>query len=643
MGHMKLIHRFVIVALLLAFSIPSVSARSFAVLEKEGQASWYGAYLLLTEGGGENLATLRKGLTVEVIHKGQRRVKVRLVEFPDAKRVIVHKRGWPGDGVREGWVSSKFLRFLPDETEEVTADGAGLMQGLNVVEHIEESVDDSNVSELNQDQQGETDDLASQGPHMGEIGSTPGDEPWREELENVYYVLPDAAGTDGAQWLNLAKHRSLSAYTKKRGWRKVTNNIDVFIRKDIAAVGRPKTRIVRVNSTEFAHVFKVLAEGYLPEPGWKQNELYEVEQMAPRPCNVVGFCIISHGSTDGPMFGSGARKRKQLKVYTWVKDFERGIEGLRNRMVEGARVSFFACNTGSCQYYRNHPSVAHFFAALHKERNVVVRGKLGIGSPNAPASAYALFGVDDDGAVTRLTPKKKEYAFYVPVEDFKKRDSPRRWVYDTFEVHVEDAAERQELLDYYKERGISAKESSSTITVKAKKIGKVTRGSKKDPLLKSMVQFMAENPKKKLQPSTSGSSTSGSSIRKSWKSYLQRALIFLRIVDKPPEPPEVVVPPEPQPMSAQELARRAMPTLEKFLDDSKLASIIEVVKRENGGTMDLDDFRIWFRIYFHEYRDKNDRVSIARRACLCRDEFVSTKVFSVKTGYAMIRSDWTEH
>ena len=569
-------------------------AAEMAILEKANAPNWYGAYLLPTEQGGDNLATLRKGLEVEVVHKGERRYKVR-VPWP-SNQVVVHKSGWPGSDAAEGWVSPRFLKLKPapvvQEPQETEGDdeesSGGFFSGLNI---FGSSDDDNDVAPSSTTSVAEEtpSEPESTEPQLGPEGSTPGAEAWRDELPNVYYVFPDM-GKDGSFFSVLAKgDRNLSAYNNNRR-QQYKNHITAMINDDIAKVGRPDTKIVRVEVNDYRTVFRTLSQGLIPPGAIERRKLYKEDELVAKPCNIVGFCAITHASTDGPVFGNKPA-RKQLIGSYFAADASswKGLNTLNHRLVRNGRISFFGCNTGSCQYYRDHSSIAHILAAYYARKNVVVRGKKGIGSPNVKPSCYAIFGLDENDVPRRLSPEKKEYRFYVPLKNYEDENSGRKWVYDAVSVPFSSDEERDAITAYYRERGIRVKVEGNKLVADAPKIAGVTRDSKKDKFLLEIVRALGED--RELN----------------WR---QKIADFFGALDDSESVAKV---------------RAMQPFLEKIIDDSDLHDIIETVKKENNGQLDENDFRIWFRIYFQNYKDKNDRGSIAYRACLCCDEELEKK------------------
>ncbi len=582
----------IVILLSLLASTPAIAET--AILEKANTPNWYGAYLLPTEQGGDNLATLRKGLEVEIVHKGERRYKVR-VPWP-SDQVVVHKNGWPGSQVPVGWVSPRFLKVKPapaPEPETVEDNDSNSVSDFFSSLNIFNSDDNGNGSAAPPSTTDNVDNhepYVPTGPQLGPEGSTPGAEKWRDKLPNIYYVFADI-GKDGSYFSLLAKgNRNLTAYDDNRRRQTYKNHITAMINEDIDKVGRPNTKIVRVEVSTYSTVMNTLAKGLVPSESVEEGRLYKESELVSKPCNIVGFCTITHASTDGPVLGSGGH-RKQLTGSIFASDASswKGLSTLNHRLVRNARISFFGCNTGNCQYYLDHSSIAHILAAFYARKDVVVRGKKGIGSPNVKASSYSLFGLDNKEVARRLTPEKKEYRFYVPLKNYKDQNSERKWVYDKISVPFSSDEERDEIIAYYKERGVTVKADGNKVVADAPKIAGVTRDSKKDKFLLEIVR--AHGNRKKLHIG-------------------QRFLRFFGALGDSEKVKEV---------------RAMQPFLEKIIDDDELQNIIETVKTENDGKLDENDFRIWFRIYFQNYKDKNDRGSIAYRACLCCDEELEKK------------------
>ena len=553
-----------------------------AVLEKQGSPNWYGAYMMSSSSGGTNLGTLRKGVQVEILETGSSRSKVRIINASDSN-VMLNSSGSSG-GEITGWISNKFLNVIEEEPPAVSSSSdssedddssffADLRNGFTGFFGGDDS-DSSDEDSSSSAEDGESAVVNGMGPE----GSDPGNEKWREKLPTVYYVFADIG--KGASHFTMLASGKKTFGSKSRT---IKNHVEAMIQSDIKKVGRRHTGIIRVKVSDGRQLTDVLKNGKIPSGSVSSKKFYEVDELIGAPCNIAGFCVIGHASTDGPVVGLKSKNRVQISKKYLLSETGSDDWSMSNRLVKGSRISFFGCNTANCQYYLDHSSIAHLLAGVFAKKEVITRGKKGIGNPNSSESAYAKFGLNDQGVAVRLTPEKKDYTFYVPLKDFKKKDSGRKWVYEQISVPFANDDELAELKSYYKERGLKSSVKDGKIIVKAPKIAKVTRSSDKDKLLMEVVKAISSRDK---------------------LSRWQRFKHWINVGDDTDE---------------MERAREILPELQKLLNDGDLEDIIEEVRNDNNGVVDEHDFRIWFRIYFQNYKNKNDRVSIPTRACLCDD------------------------
>ena len=557
-----------------------------AVVEKANAPNWYGAYIMDSESGGSNVATLRKGVTVEILETGTSRCKVRIVNSSDSG--VIRNSSGSSSGEIVGWISNKFVNVIEEEppvtavVAEADDDGSSFFSDLknSFTGFFSRGDDSSDEDSENGTEGNETEEFTGNG--MGPEGSDPGNEPWREKLPNVYYVFADLA-KDGNHFTTLASGRTELGSSS----RSVVNHVEAMIKSDVSQTGRRGTVIVRVKISDSTQLLRILKDGKIPSGKVSSKKLYEEDELIGVACNIAGFCVIAHASTDGPVVGYKNKSRKQMTKKAFMSETGSGDWSMSNRIVKGARISFFGCNTANCQYYLDHSSVAHLLAGEFARKDVIVRGKKGIGNPNSSESAYANFGLNEEGVAVRLTPEKKDYTFYIPLNNFEDKKSGRKYVYEQLSVPYSTDEELSELKDYYKKRGLKTSVADGKIVVEAPKIGKISRSSEKDKLLLEVVRAINSREKTSRWDRFLNWTTFGDDVEEMTR------------------------------------ARAIMPQLQKLLDDGELENIISEVRVENNGTLDENDVRIWFRIYFQNYEDKNDRGSISTRACLCHDALLT--------------------
>jgi hypothetical protein len=273
----------------------------------------------------------------------------------------------------------------------------------------------------------------------------------------------------------------------------------------------------------------------------------------------------------------------QAKVFDLDYNYGRGDSSFLNRLVKNARVTVAGCNSGNCYYY-GESSFAHLLAGVYSSKNIVVRGKTASGSPNASDANFAVFGLNEAGDATRLSPHKLAYKMMINVPTTR---------YDSYNVPYSSQEELNELLAFYKSRDISVKVSSSYISVRSPSWLKgkwMTRETPKDNLLKTVIYAMSE---RKLEDLSSEG--------------------FTAMMAK--EDP-----------SALAKTKEMMPRLLELMNDNALQVEIEVNKIRNNGVLDIEAYELWKQVYFGKLTPeevRENKWSLPLCACKCWDHKIT--------------------
>lgn len=544
---------------------------------EEDNAGFYGAYLQeKASRSARSLAVLRKGLAVTALKEEGGYVLVRFSPA-DAKELCLPKvQDFSSTSSQaEGWVGRRYLLFLASGNSE--GGNSNEPDPFDDLRGGQDGADDGDGG-VPGSLPGEGDTLSSgsvdpSDPSLTEEGVSP-----RFDGPKVYYLM-GADGKDGDYFKGLA-----------RGYWKSKN---VVLKNAKSDAGEHGATIVPVAVTTIEEIVKILTEGLVPRKDLAKKELYELADLEGSKCRIAGLQVVSHAGCDGPVI-----EHRQLDFRPFVEDRFATKDPQRptmfNRVIRGAHLRMSGCNTGNCQYFADHSSFSHLLASLWASKKVQCHGKRTTGDVNS--DAFSDFVVDGQGMAHRAKPGKKEYFFYV------KKDR----VYSEVSISPEGEEERQALLDWYRDRGITpSSQRDGKIVVALPGVTRVAHDSEKDPLLLSVVRMLAED--------------------RSTKSEFYRYLLYMHQMAESDE---------------MDRAREALPQLQKLFNDLKLRKIIQQVKEENGGRLDENDFRIWFRIHYRDYVSETDRMSIGYRACVCDDEHLMKALSSNSLFNRFRRRDW---
>ena len=382
----------------------------------------------------------------------------------------------------------------------------------------------------------------------------------------VYYLFT-SEGND-SEWFDFLASNGRPAGKK--------NNVWGFIKKDIQASGNTCEGVAVIRVAKPEDIMDVLTKGSIPTqglsrlPSYQRVKIRTMAELTPSAKKIIGFGVIAHSGSEGPLLNYGQSRNSEtgelvgLQMH-WTyfrKDMLKALKEttnqntVGNRLLEKSRIRFFGCNSGHCGYWKARPSICHHLAAVYQSKKAVVSGRLVSGSPNA-AGSWADFGLNDKKLATRLTPDKKDYKLLI--------NTPKK-AYDRFTVPAKDDEERQAILEYYQSRDITVSSRTDGVYVRAPSSKWLTRASKKDNLLKAVVLALASGD-------------------------------------------EAVI--------ADTKAK--MPHVAKIIDNTRLRQVIAQVKEDNNGTLDMNDGRIWFQIYYWSLTSEQRKWKCARRNCSCQD------------------------
>ncbi len=586
--------------LFVSFLVPALWAKT-GVIEQEGNPSFSACYLTPQDASVCNYAILYKGLTVEVIGgTASSRYKVK-VPMGDSKVVVAD--GWQGrpDSEGEGWVAPRFLKVQEESAPDNTSGGLSFLgEDLNGGVYDANTTTDGSGTGLDQDWMNAVRNYMTLQHGLSFLGqNTPGDTSISGGLfdtpsnttntvqgggEGIYYVFA-GMGQDQEFFYQISQNGPIAGKP---------NYVYKYIRRDIQESGAKCKGIVVVKVLTPDDMHNVLCQGMVPAAGPsavpsgnQRLKIYAVNELTPSNFKVIGFATVSHSGQDGPMMDYADNKGKQYHARYLANDYvthsrNPGAKTFTARLVNKPRFTFCGCNIGHCQYYDGvNPCFSHWVATIYCKKGAVVRGKYTVGSPNATEKQFATFGREGNGSVIRQSPAKKEYRMLIKVPTNR---------YDTYNVPFSSAEEKEAILAYYKERNVTVRESGNNIVVRTPSWlrGKwMNRGTDKDDLLEAVLRTMASR------------DISTARWMDTYESWMRR------------NPPAEVA-----------RAEKMMPRLKELLNDPKLQKRIEEVKEENGGTLDLHDFRLWHYIYFgnlSQEQMRENRWSLPLRACTCDD------------------------
>ena len=582
---------FFTVIFLCAFAVSALAATG--VIDQEGNSSFSACYLTPEDPSVCNYAILYKGLQVEVIGgSASSRWKVR-VPVGDSKVVVAD--GWQGrpDSEGVGWVSP---RFVKTQNSPAVNSGTVTFMGENVSGGVDNSVTVTDNGGL-QDNTPITHGLSFLGqntpgdPSVTNSNSTgDGTNVAVDSGEGVYYVFA-GMGEDQEYFFQIAQNGPISG-KPNYVWRS--------IRRDVSETGARCRGVVVVKVASPDDIYVVLKNGMVPSggptalpSGDQRVPIYAVNQLTASNFKIIGFATVSHSGQDGPLVDYGSDKGKQFHARYLAADYLNHRRGAQTtvyrRMINRPRFTFCGCNIGHCQYYDGeNPSFSHWVASIYVSKGAVVRGKYTVGSPNASESQFATFGRQGNGPVIRMSPGKKEYKMLIKVPTNR---------YDQYNVPFSSTEERDAILAYYKERNVTVNVSGNNVVVRSPSWlrGKwMDRQTDKDDLLDALLKAMAT---RDIRTARYGDT---------FQSWMARNTTV-----------------------SLEKAKKMMPRLEALFNDPKLQRRIELVKMDNGGNLDIHDFRLWSYIYFGNLTQeqlRENRWSLPLRACLCADEG-NTKAF----------------
>jgi len=592
------VRSFFLVVLCLASLLATDVSASTGTIDS-GDASFRACYLTPENPSLCNYAILYKGLQVSIVGgSASTRYKVQ-VPMGDGKVVVAD--GWSGrpDPEGTGWVSPRFVQVaaasMTDAVVAPTGNSGVVEMNPALVTGRPNTVNNEsswwNPSAANMTLPNGMDFLGVTTPGNTAVdaasgsGTGNGTQPGTAGT-GVYWVFA-GMGEDQEYFFSIAQN-SPQAGGANYVWRN--------IRRDIAESGARCLGVCVVKVISPNDIFNVLRKGMVPSQGLtavpaegRRVPIHAVADLVPSNHRMIGFATVSHSGSDGPLVDYGADKGKQfnaeylaLDYLQWRQAGGRVTESIVARLVDNPRFSFCGCNIGHCQYYDGvTPSFGHYVAAIYCSKATVVRAMYTVGSPNAPDQNFAVFGRSAQRHVTRVSPAKQEYRMLVNVPTNR---------YDRFGVPFSSEEEKNAIIAYYRERDINTTVQGNQVFVRAPTWLRgtwMTRDTDKDNVIESLLQAMAT---RQMPPGTNGSN---------FETWLRSS-----------NPADV------------QRARQMMPRLQALIDDPMMQAYVEIVKRENGGRLDIHDFRLWKHVYFGNMTQeqlRENRWNLPQRACTCND------------------------
>ena len=268
------------------------------------------------------------------------------------------------------------------------------------------------------------------------------------------------------------------------------NNIWTRVRNDTATTGC--TGVVCVEAHSPREVMRVLRKGLIPKKGLaqipnhnKRQKVYRARELKPSDSRIAGFSIYAHANLEGPFLG---HNWGQLTLRHFARDARHSrkdpqslTNSLENRLVQGAHINFFGCNTGTCK--QGQVPISLSLAALWGKKKVLVRGRYRSGVGNSPISQFATFGMKD-GVPTRLTVAANDYRINAPKK------------LETIKIKCETQEKAQALAEKYRALGCKVRLSSRKPHLKVRykmATRKVTRRSTKHPVHLHFIQTVANS------------------------------------------------------------------------------------------------------------------------------------------------------
>ncbi len=522
----RLICTFILLALITS---PLMATRATV----SSSRSSFRACYLTSKDMATNLAILYKGAQLELIEQasnGRWQVRVNT----SSELVVPYGRA---QGEMTGWIAERFVKKEESETTPSSEDN-----GTN----------------------GDVDLLGQVSDPNGQSNTNTTPEATSTEGAGVYYLFT-SEGND-SEWFDFLASNGQPAGKPNNVWR--------LIRKDIQATGHKCEGVAVIRVAKPREVIDVLAKGKIPTNGlspvpvYSRVPIHALSELQPSEKKIIGYGIVAHSGSEGPLLNYGASRNEETGAlvglqlnWTFFREdmLKSGEKTLGKRLLDKAHIRLFGCNSGHCGYWKGRPSICHHLAAVYQEKNAVVSGKLASGSPNASGS-WASFGLNSAKMATRLTPGKKEYKLLI--------NRPK--AYDRFEVPAKDDEEREAILEYYRSRDITVHSRENGVAVRAPSSKWLTRKTKKDNLLKTVVLAMSSGDEAVLAE-----------------------------------------------------AKAKMPHMAKFFDNTSLQNAINEVKTDNDGNLDIDDGRIWFQVYYWTLEKKQRKWKCALRNCYCQDQHIT--------------------
>lgn len=435
----------------------------------------------------------------------------------------------------------------------------------------------------------------------------------------VYYLFADSSEL---WFVQLAENSDVTS------GKLLGNNVYKRVRTHVGS----NTKLVNVKISTATEIMFILQNGLLP--ALDKGELrtvpaadgqkvpcYSINDLSrPSNCRVRGFGIISHGGCDGPLLADGQMTadyfrqeagrggkpvvsdadvysdngepscQTAFKLYPGKPDdvpyvdWSNSANGnFSNRLMDQAKVTYFGCNTGSCQGYNDNPSIAHYTAALYADKRVSVFGKKSYGNPNEVPSAFAEFTSNEKGLASRSDNGAGNFSISIP-DPLKPRLSEET-------AHIPANDQRHDFYNTLNARGLSVfqiqynSDDSTTITYGKSNFIRVDFGRGQDPATKMPV--MAEFVKMLIE------AKSTTDLQPDWFDQL------LKRLDK----------------RHHSRAKNMKQKLdEQIMYGEALNTALRESAENNKGTADPNDFRIWREISRLNYGSQ-----INKAPCCCNN------------------------
>ncbi len=424
----------------------------------------------------------------------------------------------------------------------------------------------------------------------------------------VYYLFAQASES----W-----HVLLAENTKVTSGRYMGNNVYKTIRKQVG----PDTKLVNVAVNNGFEILDILSRGLLPNLNDEQLRKMPATDGNPKlpcykyaelerasACRIKGMGIISHSGCDGPILDG-----PQMTVDFYRRDASRGGKPVAfseshgvsqtafklytgqvpyvdwkappgptfsERLVNGAHISLFGCNSGNCQGFSEAPSGAHYLAALYAKKNVVVIGKKSYGDPNGRASAFHTYCPNHNGRAAR-TCADFLISFSDPSRPVSKRGQKHyksademfkvhKWLADKCYIMVKDTVTKRKIDSYGTEVAIEGFIDYEVPNYKRVRLGRGKKPADSAPMIAAFIEV---------------------SDRVDWKSALEKKT-GKRIREN----------------------SQLYSYLSNVHMDQKYQSLVAESKAANGGKVNVNDFKLW-----HQF-SKHGHSRVWKKPCMCNIE-----------------------